>query len=221
MKTNTEIYEKLGEGKDFLLTDYTDNYELYVENQKILNEKKFDRMPGCNDGINVFQEIKKEVLKRNPTPTFGLCHGVRSGVENKILGEILNCKIIGTEIGNKFGNPDITIQWDMHEVKDEWIGECDLVYSNSFDHTYDPIYCLNQWAKTLKRTGVIVLQHGIRGGHHNPDFIKDKKYSPGDPFNAPISVYQEICDNYTPLKIVDIKSWDNTSSEKHLILELR
>ena len=219
MKTDKKIYGALGEGKSFLLTDYTGNYDSYVQNQKTLNSRKFNL--SCNDPDYIFSLIKEEVIKRNPTPTFGLCHGVRSGKENKILSEKLNCTIIGTEIGDKFGYPEITIQWDMHDIKDEWISACDVIYSNSFDHTYDPIYCLNQWAKTLKPTGIIILQHGYRGGHFIPEIIPTKKYSPGDPFNAPISIYQEICDKYTPLQITEIKKWSNNDSELHLIIELK
>jgi hypothetical protein len=219
MKTNKKIYDELGEGKHFLLTDYAENYELYVENQKTLNARKFNST--CNDHDQIFNLIKDEVLMRNPNPTFGLCHGVRSGLENKTLGDKLNCKIIGTEIGDKFGYPDITIQWDMHDIKEEWIGACDVIYSNSFDHVYDPIHCLNQWAKTLKPTGIIVLQHGYQGGHYIPELIPNKKYSPGDPFNAPITVYQEICDKYTPLQITSIKNWYGNNTELHLIIELK
>jgi hypothetical protein len=221
MKTDRKIYEELGEGNGFLLTDYTNDYESYVKNQKYLNEKKFNSMPGCNDSKDIFKKIRDEVLNRNQNPTFGLCHGVRSGLENKILGELLNCKVIGTEIGDKFGYPEITIQWDMHEIKDEWLGACDVIYSNALDHSYDPIYCLNQWAKTLKPTGMIVLQHGISGGHYIPKSLSDKKYSPGDPFNAPISIYEEICKNYTPLKVSEIKRWSNSSSDVHLLIELK
>lgn len=217
MKTDKIIYEQLGEGKTFLLTDYTNEYDLYVTNQKILNERKFG--PGCNDSNEIFAKIKDEVLSRNSKPTFGLCHGVRSGSENKILGDMLSCTVIGTEIGDKFGYPEITIQWDMHEIKDEWLAACDVIYSNSFDHTYDPIYCLNQWAKTLKPTGIIVLQYAING-HYIPEIISSKKYSPGDPFNASIETYKQMCE-YTPLFISEVKTWDRRPGVTHLILELK
>ena len=218
MKTERKIYENLGEGKSFLLTDYTDNYELYVQNQKILNERKFGY--GCNESDYTFSQIKEEVFKRNPNPTFGLCHGVRSGDENRKLGQLLKCTVIGTEIGDKFGNPDITIQWDMHDIKDEWIAACDVIYSNSFDHSYDPIYCLNQWAKTLKPTGIIVLHHG-EGGHYIPSMVDIKKYSPGDPFNASIDLHKQICEEYTPLRVIDVKKWDSRSGLYHIIIGLK
>jgi hypothetical protein len=217
MKTDKKIYDQLGEGKCFLLTDYTGDYDSYVDTQKFLNAKKFGS--GCNDDYSIFKRISEEVLKRNPNPTFGLCHGVRSGLENKTLGELLECTVLGTEIGDKFGFPEITIQWDMHNVKDEWIGACDVIYSNSFDHTYDPIYCLNQWAKTLKPTGIIVLQYGV-DGHYIPDIIQQRKYSPGDPFNASIETYRQMCE-YTPIKISEVNCWDTRSNVYHLVLELK
>tara|TARA_Y100000401_G_C8299579_1_gene213262 strand:- start:31 stop:762 length:732 start_codon:yes stop_codon:yes gene_type:complete len=238
-KTKRGLYKKLGEGDKFLLTDYlskgTKDYESYVENQKILNSKKFG--VGCNDGIEVFEKIKEEVLNRNSEPTFGLCHGVRSGWENKTLGEQLNCKVIGTEIGDKFGHPEITIQWDMHEIKDEWIGKCDVIYTNSFDHSYDPIYALNQWSKCLKKTGIIVTQFTEEqpdipsGGHHIQRAIDTKTYSPGDPFNAPFEIFKKMVDDYSPLKIVSINNWRGKfddgegmiidySHVKHIVLQL-
>jgi len=216
MKTDKKIYEKIGEGSNFLLTDYTDNYDLYVENQKILNKKKFGS--GCNDGKDVFKNISLEVFARTEKPTFGLCHGVRSGLENKTLGELLGCTVIGTEIGDKFGYPEITIQWDMHEIKDEWINSCDVIYSNSFDHTYDPIYCLNQWSKCLKDTGIIVLQFADNS-HFNKEMISNKKYSPGDPFNASLDIYKTICEEYTNLEIVEVKKWDGRSGVNHIIMQ--
>ena len=218
MKTNRDIYKKLGEGESFLLTDYTINYDLYVQNQKILNERKFGT--GCNDTTRTFECVKQEVISRNPNPTFGLCHGVRSGLENKTLGELLGCTVIGTEIGDKFGYPEITIQWDMHEIKDEWVEKCDVIYSNSFDHTYDPIYCLNQWSKCLKPTGIIVLQFA-ENGHFIKNLIDIKKYSPGDPFNAPLEVYKTICEDHTNLKIIDVKRWDKTTGVNHLLIGLK
>jgi len=217
MKTDKKIYEQLGEGKSFLLTDYKNDYKSYVDIQKYWNEKKFGS--GCNDDASIFTKISNEVLSRNPNPTFGLCHGVRSGLENKTLGKLLGCKVLGTEIGDNFGHPEITIQWDMHDVKDEWIGACDVIYSNSFDHSYDPIYCLNQWAKTLKPTGIIVLQYGI-GGHYIQNLIEQKKYSPGDPFNASLEIYKHMCE-YTPLTISKVNQWDNRSKVYHLMLELK
>jgi len=225
IKTKREVYKEIGEGNSFLLTNYTEDYALYVKNQKILNDRKFG--PGCNDSPLQFQKMKEIVLKRIDTPTFGLCHGVRSGLENKTLGEQLGCTVIGTEIGDKFGNKDITIQWDMHDVKDEWIGKCDVIYSNSFDHSYDPIYCAKQWASCLKKTGIIVLQlieevPGINGGHHIQRAIDSKTYSPGDPFNVPLSVLKNIIEEHTPLEIHSVNNWwANKKHVRHVILQLK
>ena len=225
IKTKREIYKEIGEGNTFLLTNYTEEYDLYVKNQKILNERKFG--PGCNDGLSIFEKIKENVLQRTNTPTFGLCHGVRSGWENKTLGEQLGCTVIGTEIGDKFGHPDITIQWDMHDVKDEWIGKCDVIYTNSFDHSYDPIYALKQWASCLKETGIIVTQFieeqkgNLSGGHHIQRGIDTKTYSPGDPFNAPFTIFEKMINEHSPLEIHSINNWHEMGHVKHIILQLK
>ena len=108
----------------------------------------------------------------------------------------------------------------MHEIKDEWVDKCDVIYSNSFDHTYDPIYCLNQWSKCLKPTGIIVLQFA-ENGHFIKNLIDIKKYSPGDPFNAPLEVYKTICEDHTNLKIIDVKRWDKTTGVNHLLIGLK
>ena len=49
-------------------------------------------------------------------------------------------KVIGTEIAsdaeNRFPN---TIEWDFHNVKDEWLNNVDFIYSNSFDQQIVPL----------------------------------------------------------------------------------
>ena len=60
-KTDRKLYNDLGEGDTFLLTDYTEDYDLYVKNQKILNDRKFG--PGCNDSPLQFQKMKEIVLQ--------------------------------------------------------------------------------------------------------------------------------------------------------------
>ncbi|MBK6621188.1 MAG: hypothetical protein IPG32_10020 [Saprospirales bacterium] len=50
----------------------------------------------------------------------------------------MNCEVIGTEISDSASKFSHTIEWDFHEVKPEWIGRADFIYSNSFDHSYDP-----------------------------------------------------------------------------------
>jgi hypothetical protein len=67
--------------------------------------------------------------------------------------------VIGTEISDTATQFPHTIQWDFHETKPEWIDAVDFIYSNSFDHSYDPQRCLNAWMSCLKKGGLCILEH--------------------------------------------------------------
>jgi len=73
----------------------------------------------------------------NPDAKFGLCHGTRNGKEQEIFIKSFSSiqkqiTVIGTEIAYHASQtyPN-TIEWDFHEVKDEWLGNVDFIYSNS------------------------------------------------------------------------------------------
>ena len=93
-----------------------------------------------------------------------LCHGVRNGREVTLFSEALfdrgyeQTKVIGTEIGDKSSKKleleGEIIEWDFHKVKEEWIGNIDIIYSNSFDHTIDPYKTLQTWKEQLKDDGM-------------------------------------------------------------------
>ena len=70
------------------------------------------------------------------------CHGTRQGFEQKWFSKNLECKVIGTEISDNANDYKNTIEWDFHNVKKEWIGSVDFIYSNALDHSYDPNKCL-------------------------------------------------------------------------------
>jgi hypothetical protein len=96
---------------------------------------------------------------RRLQPTFGICHGTRRGKEQEWFRKHLQCEVIGTEISDTAAQFPHTIQWDFHEVKPEWVGAVDFIYSNSFDHSYDPEKCLNAWMSCLRPGGVCILEH--------------------------------------------------------------
>ncbi|PZQ43933.1 MAG: hypothetical protein DI551_11175 [Micavibrio aeruginosavorus] len=66
---------------------------------------------------------------------------------------------MGTEISETAKDFPNTIQWDFHNVKPEWIGSVDFIYSNSFDHSYDPEKCLNAWMSCITPNGLCILEH--------------------------------------------------------------
>jgi hypothetical protein len=84
--------------------------------------------------------------------------------------------VIGTELSETAKDFPHTIQWDFHEAKSEWLGITDFIYSNSFDHSYDPERCLNVWISCLKKGGLCILEH--TSGH------TARATSEMDPFGA-------------------------------------
>ena len=90
----------------------------------------------------------------------GLCHGVRNGYEVKRLRRLLpGVDIIGTDIAATASSVPNCIVWDMHEVKPEWTGNIDFMYSNSWDHTYDPHMMFGRWSDCLSAEGRLYLPY--------------------------------------------------------------
>ena len=52
----------------------------------------------------------------------------------------------------------MTVQHDFHEQKKEWVDHFDILYSNSFDHSYDPWKCIKTWGDQLKQGGWAFLE---------------------------------------------------------------
>lgn len=136
------------------------DYELYREVQTRGNKFKLDKQWVPEDHIRILSE---KVLKMGVKPKFGLCHGTRQGYEQAWFRDHLPGKpeVIGTEISDTATQFPDTIQWDFHEVKPEWIGATDLIYSNSWDHTYDPVKLFTAWSDCLAPGGVMMLDHGF------------------------------------------------------------
>lgn len=90
---------------------------------------------------------------------FGICHGTRRGKEQEWFRKYLGIDVIGTEISSTATTFPNTIQWDFHNVKTEWIDAVDFIYSNSFDHSFDPEKCLNAWMSCVRPGGFCILEH--------------------------------------------------------------
>ena len=99
-------------------------------------------------------------LKQKKTEfQFGLCHGTRRGKEQEYFIKYLKCEVLGTEISPTASEFPHTVQWDSHEVKPEWRGKADFIYSNAFDHSYDQEKCLDSWMSSLKDNGICIIEH--------------------------------------------------------------
>lgn len=132
------------------------SYESYMTAQTNANLKKINNVWVQREDIEKIHQVVE-------TAESIICHGTRRGVEQQYFKEFFsNAYIIGTEISHtakKFPN---TIQHDFHEVKPEWIEKFDILYSNSFDHTYDPNKCLDVWTQQIKPNGYIIIDFSLR-----------------------------------------------------------
>ena len=162
-------------------------YSSYVEAQTKANiEKITSGGPKESRLILLSGYIKKHI----PNLKFGICHGTRNGQEQKKLKEQLGITVLGTEISHTAKQFSNTIQWDFHEVKEEWLGNVSFIFSNSLDHSYDPIHCLSQWMKCISPNGKIFLQ---REDDEMSEYrVYKRKYPDADLFHATEKAFSKI-----------------------------
>jgi hypothetical protein len=153
------------------------DYERYRQIQVEGNKKKLDQVWVIEENIAFLSDYIKKTVGQ---PRFGLCHGTRQGKEQGWFAKYLGCKVIGTDISDTAARYPNTIQWDFHETKPEWIDAVDFIYSNSFDHSYDPIKSLNAWMSCIKPGGLCILEHTTA---HTPSGVSDL-----DPFGAELAL---------------------------------
>jgi len=126
----------------------------YARVQTAGNKRKIDYLFETEKNVKMLSDY---LLKNLDDIKFGLCHGTRRGKEQEWFNKYLNAKVLGTEISDTATNFLNTIQWDFHNVKDEWVGNVDFIYSNAIDHSYDAKYCLKQWFSCLRKDGICIV----------------------------------------------------------------
>jgi SAM-dependent methyltransferase len=142
--------------EDYVLHKYAD-YETYRQVQEQGNKDKL--------GAQFVQKGHIFYLAGYLTDTlgavdFGLCHGVRRGKEQGwFRRKLVGANVIGTDISETASQFPNTVQWDFHEVNPEWSGKADFVYSNSWDHAYDPHKAFSAWVDALRPGGLLLIDH--------------------------------------------------------------
>ncbi len=133
-------------------------YEEYLEAQI----KGSDYRPGRNPEANreeigeIVRDIIYSVEDHEPT---GICHGARLGVERDLFAEAFGGQyeeIIGTDLvpQEHVG----MVVWDFNKENKDWLGKFDFVYSNSLDHSPDPLCTLAVWMNQTKPYGRVYLK---------------------------------------------------------------
>ena len=125
------------------------------------NARKIDSVWTDHGTIAAIAEALRQEV---PKPVFGLCHGTRRGLEQQWFAEVLGCPVIGTEIADGAAQFANTVQADFHDRVADWIGRADFVYSNSWDHAFDPEAAFEVWLEQLRIGGNLVLEAAVAHG---------------------------------------------------------
>lgn len=157
-------------------------YESYEEYKRIQEEGNIRKINKCSINEDMIKYFSNYILKNIKNLSFGICHGTRRGCEQEFFKKYLNIEVIGTEISKTATQFPNTIQWDFHAVKKEWINNVDFIFSNSFDHSYDPELALTNWLSCLKKNGLCFIVHNRN----------DLKATELDPFGADKYEYVEL-----------------------------
>lgn len=167
--------QELMELHQYLNPDGSFNYQEYKRVQTEGNKRKINQVWVLEENVKLLSDYLKEELDEI---NFGLCHGTRNGAEQAWFRKYLGCDVLGTEISDTAEQFPDTIQWDFHNVKPEWVGSVDFIYSNSLDHSYDPEMCLKAWMSCLRPGGICIIEHTT--GHEHAKEL--------DPFGASLFV---------------------------------
>lgn len=175
----------------------TFDYETYKQIQELGNKRKL-HSAGLNLTLkkNIIRQISEYALKDTKIG-FALCHGTRNGAEQQFFKDNLpDAEVLGTEISETALQFPNTIEWDFHEVKPEWIGSCDLIYSNSWDHTYDPVKLFKAWGSCVSKGGLMAIEHTV--GH------EADKVDALDPFGTTFQGLVDLVTGNTSLKFENV-----------------
>jgi hypothetical protein len=151
------------------------DYDQYRRQQNEGNLRKLDQVFVTRNNIDYLAAYISSRLGTDELRI--LCHGTRNGTELRFFQSALpSATLLGTEIADTATQFPNTVQWDFHDMKDEWVGAWDVVYSNSWDHAFDPRRAFLNWMRSLKPQGVLLLDHTRR---HTPAHVTRL-----DPFGA-------------------------------------
>lgn len=174
------------------------NYEEYKAAQIKKNVNKIDKVWAEQAEIDALSTYIKNSV---PEVKFGICHGVRNGWEVNRFARNLKAKVIGTEISHTASQFDNVIEWDFHNIKEEWLNAADFVYSNSLDHSYDPEMCIQKWLSCLNGRGICIVQWTHAQSEFPENRMKRKDQADAaDCFRASSSEYESMFKKYAQVQ---------------------
>ena len=201
-------------------------YKSYEEYKKVQISANKSKINSSWVDTNSIGGLTKYIFEHNDDVKFGLCHGTRRGLEQQafidnfdLIGKTV--EVIGTEISDTASTYPHTIEWDFHNVKKEWLGKVDFIYSNSLDQSYKPKECLDVWMSCLGKLGLCILEWTWNHGDVHPP----NKFCNGincthsgskrDPFGATLKEYKSMIKEKYVLKDVLTNDSTKDTGETH------
>jgi len=188
-----------------------ESYNEYLAAQTRKNVKKLGNHWIWFKDVEV---ISKHAKANIPKIDFGICHGTRNGFEVIGFRKLLGGNIIGTEISHTATQFEHTIEWDFHNIKEEWIDNVDFIYSNALDHSPNPEYCIDRWMKCLKKDGICYIHWS---NDHNI-----KRVDAADCFAATREEYRELFNrSYRVDSEIIVKKRKRNRTQKRIIFVIK
>lgn len=169
-KVGTAIAEEIAErgahlkiktGFGYALATYRKGDEVdsaaYKAVQEIGNRLKIDRVYAAE---GLIERIAAHARANMSNVSGVLCHGTRNGAELRwFAGHFPGAEILGTEISDTAEQFPNTVQWDFHDFREDWRDRWSLIYSNSWDHSHDPLRMFQAWSDSLAPGGRLYVEH--------------------------------------------------------------
>jgi len=163
-----------------------DSYDKYLETQVRGSHYRINRRPSAN--LLEFGRIANYLRANDRQTTKFICHGARCGTEVRLFkDEFPIADVFGTDLFAK--DPSCVIEWDFHKSKPEWLNAFDVVYSNTLDHSPEPLECLHTWISQLKPTGLLFLTWSPA---HELEDRPQLPFPGGDCFGARLEEYLDL-----------------------------
>lgn len=160
------------------------NYEEYCDLQKKFNRLKLGNVWADEDTLSVIVRDLQASIGYQSAPFQCLCHGSRNGFEVQTFSKLLpsGSRVIGTDISETATQFDSIVQWDFHDINDQWLSRFDLIYTNSWDQSWKPFEALTVWLNQLKLGSFLYIEHskehGPKGASEMDPFGIDAEYLP-------------------------------------------
>lgn len=166
-----------------------DSYGEYVAEQTAGNKKKINH-------VFVRKQTMQKIKDMKAFAGSVLCHGTRNGAEQKFFREVYGSQlhVVGSEISDTASQFPDTVEWDFMKENPDWVSQFDIVYSNSFDHCFEPVETLKVWGNQLAPGGSLFIEHSF-----DP---KNNKSRAMDPLELSEEEFLE-CVKEAGLKVVD------------------